>query len=196
MEERMIFAGTGGQGIMLMGKLLAMAVMNEGRNVTWFPSYGAEVRGGTAHCHVVIADGEVYSPLVERAGTLVVMNEQSLGRFRKRLEKGGFLAVNTSMAAAPEDADGPVLSVRATDIANELGNIRIANMVMLAAVNARKRLVTDDSLWAAVEEYAGKERAHLLDINRKAFEKGLDAARSAARRYPSPQGIVAKGWDS
>jgi len=178
MEERMIFAGAGGQGIMVMGKLMALAAMNEGLNVTCFPSYGAEVRGGTAHCHIVTSDTEIASPLVEKAGTLVIMNDLSMQRFGGRLSDGGLLAVNTSMAAPPEKLNGRLLAVRATDIAQELGNMRVANMVMLAALNARTGLVKNETLWAAVEEFAGTERAHLLEINRKAFLAGLEAGRA------------------
>jgi len=178
MEDRMIIAGAGGQGIMLMGKLIAMAAMKDGRNITWFPSYGAEVRGGTAHCHIVMSDGEIYSPQVEKAGTLVIMNDLSMKRFGSRLAEGGLLAVNTSLATPPKELNGRLLPVRATDIANELGNIRIANMVMLGALNAAKNLVKDESMWAAVVEYAGKVHAGLLEINRKAYQRGRESVRA------------------
>jgi 2-oxoglutarate ferredoxin oxidoreductase subunit gamma len=178
MEERLIIAGAGGQGIMLMGKLLALAAMNEDLHVTWFPSYGAEVRGGTAHCHMVLSDTEVYSPLVEKAGTLVILNEPSLVRFETRLAPWGTLVLNTSLAEPPTGLDGRILAVPATDIANELGNIRVANMVMLAALNAAKRLVKDETLWGAVEEFAGAGRADLLEVNRKAYERGLEIGRA------------------
>jgi 2-oxoglutarate ferredoxin oxidoreductase subunit gamma len=176
MEERMIFAGAGGQGLMLSGKVMALAAINDGLNVTYFPSYGAEVRGGTAHCHVVVATGEIYSPLVEKASAMIVMNAPSLARFLARLSAGGLLVLNTSLAAAPEDLDGALLRVPATDIANELGNIRVANMVMLGALNASKRLVKDEAVFAAFDELAGKAKAGLVEINRKAYLKGKKLA--------------------
>jgi len=177
MEERMIFAGAGGQGMMLVGKLMALAATKDGLNVTWFPSYGAEVRGGTAHCHIVISTGEIYSPMVEKATSMIVMNALSLKRFQSRLADGGLMLLNSSLAEPPEHLNGQLLAVPATDIANELGNIRIANMVVLAALNARRKLVKDATLWAAVEDYAGgKGTTELLEINRKAYLKGMDAA--------------------
>ena len=176
MEERMIFAGAGGQGLMLAGKVMALAATNDGLNVTYFPSYGAEVRGGTAHCHVVVANGEIYSPLVEKASSMIVMNEPSLKRFATRLAPGGLLVLNTSLAAAPADLDGAVLQVPATDVANELGNIRVANMVMLGALNAARHLVKDETVYGAFDELAGKAKATLVEVNRKAYLKGKSLA--------------------
>ena len=176
MEERMIFAGAGGQGLMLLGKLTALAATRDDLHVTWFPSYGAEVRGGTAHCHVVVSASEIFSPLVEEASTLLIMNEPSLKRFLPRLAPGGLLVLNTSLASAPADIDAEFLAVPATDMANKLGNIKIANMVMLGALNTRKRLVKYDTLWAAIVEYAGTRRAELVELNRKAYDLGKKAA--------------------
>lgn len=174
MEERMIFAGAGGQGLMALGKLTAQAAMVDGLHVTWFPSYGAEVRGGTAHCHLVVSDTEVYSPFVEKAGVLVIMNEPSLKRFLPRLAEGGVLILNTSLAAAPPSLNGAVLAVPATDIANELGNIKIANMVMLGALNARKRLISEKALIDAVKAYLGESKKALLDVDIQAYKRGFE----------------------
>ncbi len=175
MEERIIFAGAGGQGLMLLGKLMAQAALSEGLEVSWFPSYGAEVRGGTAHCHVVISDREVYSPLVEKASTLVVMNEPSLKRFLPRLGPGGLLILNSSLATAPEAANGALVLVPATDIANELGNIRVANMVMLGAMNAARRVVSDETIAATLREYLHGREA-LVDLNLSAYRRGAESA--------------------
>ncbi|MDD2866667.1 MAG: 2-oxoacid:acceptor oxidoreductase family protein, partial [Candidatus Omnitrophica bacterium] len=98
MTEKIICAGFGGQGIMAMGKILAMSALREGKSATWLPSYGAEVRGGTAHCMVVLSDGSIASPLVEKADSLIVMNDPSLKRFRTALRPGGLLLVNATLA--------------------------------------------------------------------------------------------------
>jgi 2-oxoglutarate ferredoxin oxidoreductase subunit gamma len=176
MEERMIFAGAGGQGLMLLGKLVAQAAMDEGLCVTWFPSYGAEVRGGTAHCHIVVSDREIPSPLVEKATTLLIMNEPSLKRFLPRLAPGGLLVLNTSLAAPPAGANGTLVAIGATDIANELGNIRVANMAMLGALNARRRIVSDDTVAATLRK-ALEGKAALFDINITAYRRGAEAAK-------------------
>lgn len=175
MQERMIFAGAGGQGLMTLGKLVAQAVMEADLNVTWYPSYGAEVRGGTAHCHVIVSDSEIYSPLVERASVLVIMNEQSLKRFHSRLAEGGILVLNTSLAERPESCNGTVLSVPATDMANELKDIRVANMAMLGALNAAKRIVDDEYIRKALGAFLSG-RQDLLKLNLKAYERGRECA--------------------
>lgn len=176
MEERMIFAGAGGQGLMTLGKLLALAAMKEDLNVTWYPSYGAEVRGGTAHCHVVISDDEIISPLVEKASVLVIMNQPSLSRFSSRLRDGGLLVLNTSLVDRPEKLNGTVLAVKATDIANDLRDIRVANAAMLGALNESRRLVSDDAVKRALEELLPGKQA-VIDVNRRAYEEGRKAVR-------------------
>lgn len=174
MQERMIFAGYGGQGLMMLGKIVALSAMKEGRNVTWFPSYGAEVRGGTAHCHVVITDMEIYSPLVETATVLLIMNGPSLKRFSPRLADGGAMVLNTSLAEAPDDLNGDIASVPATDIANELGNIRVANIVMLGALNAVRPIVDDATVEKALREFL-KAKEDLIDVNLAAYARGREA---------------------
>lgn len=174
MEERMIFAGAGGQGLMLLGKLVTYAAMKDGLHVTWFPSYGAEVRGGTAHCHVVVSDAEVYSPIVEKASTLLIMNEPSLNRFLPRLGSGGTVILNTTLSAAPQGANGALVQVPATDIANELGNIRIANMAMLGALNARKKIVAEATLANAIREIVGDSKKAPFAANMEAYKRGFE----------------------
>jgi len=173
MEERMIFAGAGGQGLMTLGKVLAQAAMEAGLEVTWYPSYGAEVRGGTAHCHVVVADGEIYSPLVERASVLVIMNEPSLKRFGARLADDGLLVLNTSLAEKPASSNGTVIAVKATDVANELRDIRVANMVMLGALNGVRRIVADEYVEKALASFLRGRKA-LMDLNLEAYARGCE----------------------
>jgi 2-oxoglutarate ferredoxin oxidoreductase subunit gamma len=175
MYERIIFAGSGGQGVLTLGKVLARTAMLRDLHCTYFPSYGTEVRGGTANCQVVIADEEIYSPLVEEADTLFAMNQPSYDRFGPRLRPGGFLVINTSMAA-PESVDDHTIAVPATEIANELGEVRVANVVLLGAYNRRRRIVPDDLLFQQVSYAFGGLTGRLLEQNRAAFAAGAERA--------------------
>jgi len=176
----MILAGSGGQGLLTLGKLLAQCGMEAGHHVTYFPSYGAEVRGGTAHCHVVMSDDEIYSPLVEDATALLLMNQPSLERFGGQLERGGLLVLNSSMA----ELDGPlrgkrVLEVPASEIARRLGSVRVANMVMLGALNGALGLVKSERVLSALaERLVGKAEA-LMPLNEKALAAGEELAGEA-----------------
>jgi len=181
MTERVIMAGFGGQGMMLLGKLLAQAATNEGRELTFFPSYGAEVRGGTAHCHVIISDEPIYSPHVEEADTLIIMNQPSYDKFRSRLRPDGLLLLNAGLTDPVEAIESAsparILSIPSTQIANDdLGAVRVANMIMMGAYMAVWNGLPTESVWAVIEAAIGKKKAHLLDVNRKAFEIGAEHA--------------------
>ena len=131
MEERILIAGSGGQGALTIGKFVALMAMKEHR-VTFFPSYGAEVRGGTAHCHVVISEGAIANPVVDEATVMIVMNQLSYRRFASRVRRDGLLLVNSSMVRAePAVACGRLVAVAATQLANEMGEMRVANVILL-----------------------------------------------------------------
>lgn len=178
MTERVIIAGFGGQGIMMMGKLAATVGMHAGREVTFFPSYGAEVRGGTAHCHLVLSDEAIYSPVVERADTLIILNQPSYDKFRPRLKPDGLLLLNESMAdtdaAVEEGCNVTCVRIPATQLANELGDVRVANVVMLGAWSALRGWLSPESIIADLEAQMTGRKAHLLDANRAAFAKGQE----------------------
>ena len=180
MTERVIMAGFGGQGMMLLGRLLAGVAMNEGMEVTFFPSYGAEVRGGTAHCHVVMSDEPIFSPVVEQADTLIIMNQLSYDKFRPRLRPNGRLLINSSMAetvgAVEDGAPAACLPVPATETANELGNVRVANVVMLGAYTTLWNCLPSAAVMRGLEAELGGRKAHLLALNRRAFERGAQLA--------------------
>ncbi|MDO4567816.1 MAG: 2-oxoacid:acceptor oxidoreductase family protein [Clostridia bacterium] len=173
MLEQNIFAGFGGQGVLLMGKLLAEAGMFEGREVTWLPSYGPEMRGGTANCSVVISDEPVASPIVTRATTVVAMNEPSLDKFESCVLPGGKLFINSSIIgkkATRTDID--VYYVPCNEIADELGNSKVINLVMLGAYIAKTKCVEFESVLDALLETLGERKAHLIPLNREALNKG------------------------
>jgi len=175
MLERIIIAGSGGQGIMLLGKVLAEAGMREGRYVTWFPSYGAEVRGGTAHCFVIISDEEIGSPCVEEADALIAMNDLSLRKFKARVRKGGLLVINSSLTGKGAKIKGiRAVSAPFTEMAIGLGNIRVANMVALGAFLKNRTLVKLDTIYKVFQDFAPQGKEGLVRINRLALEKGMD----------------------
>ena len=179
MLERAIMAGFGGQGLMFMGKLTAKIMMDEGLYVTYFPSYGAEVRGGTAHCHVTVSSDEIASPMVEEADTIIVMNQPSYEKFKGRLSPNGLALLNSSLVdpADPPPADR-ILEVPATQIASDLGTVRVANMVMMGAYNAVREFVPVDTLVAAMHDAFGERKSAVWNINSRAVETGRECVRA------------------
>ncbi len=166
-------AGSGGQGILFLGKLLAYSGMLEGREVTWFPSYGAEVRGGTANCTVIISDEMIGSPVVRNPEILIVMNEVSLDKFQLRLKNGGILIFDSSLVKEPElRTDIRIVDVPASEIAASIGNTKYANMVMLSALLAETGIVKEGSAINALEELTPPERKKSLGANKEAIIRG------------------------
>jgi 2-oxoglutarate ferredoxin oxidoreductase subunit gamma len=177
-EHRLIVAGFGGQGVLSLGKLLCISAMAEGKTVTYLPSYGAEVRGGTANCQVTISAGTIYSPLVEQADSLIIMNQLSFDRFACRLADGGLMVVNSSAVSLDGSSDnGQVLALPATERAAEMGSVKVANVIMLGAFLARVPLVEWASCRSALGELWGERKAHLIELNMQALETGAELAR-------------------
>lgn len=178
MLEQLIIAGFGGQGVLLMGQLLAYAGMLEGYNVSWLPSYGPEMRGGTANCSVIISDEDVASPLVVDATALLAMNRPSLEKFERNVEPGGKLFINSSLItskSAREDIS--VFYVPVNEIAADLGNPRVANMVMLGAFLAQTPCVSIDAVIESLRKTWGPKREKLIPVNREALERGAQSAK-------------------
>lgn len=175
MKEEIIFAGFGGQGIMLMGKAISYAAMSDGKHVTWMPSYGAEVRGGTAHSMVVISDEIIASPVVKEPGICIVMNRPSLQKFETRVKENGLLIVNKSLINIDaERKDIDILNIPATSMASELGNLKVANMVILGALLARKKIAFLITLINALEDIFPVSHHNMIPINEKAIRKGYE----------------------
>jgi 2-oxoglutarate ferredoxin oxidoreductase subunit gamma len=172
-----LFAGFGGQGIMLMGKLLAQAGMDSKKNVTWMPSYGAEVRGGTAYSMTKISDDAIASPVVTNPDILVVMNEPSLIKYEDKLKPNGILVMNRSLISAKHRRkDISVVSIPITGLASKLGSARSANMVAIGAMIKRSKLFPIRTLVAALKELMGGKE-DLVAINKKAIEKGYSSTK-------------------
>lgn len=177
--EEILIAGFGGQGVMSMGQLIAYAGMNEGKFVSWLPSYGPEQRGGTANCAVVVSEDQVGSPLVSRPTTAIVLNNPSYEKFEPLVRAGGLLVVNSSLIAKlTTRTDIKVLNIDATGMANELGNLKVANMILLGAFLEETGILSDDSILEALKKVLPPEEHSLLDINRQALELGRSLANS------------------
>ena len=168
-----MIAGFGGQGVLVTGKLLAYAGMLEGKHVTWFPSYGAEIRGGTANCTVIISNSEVGSPVVKRPSSMLIFNEASFTKFESRIKEGGQLFLNTSLVQAPSRRpDISRIEIQANDIAEELGDLRVSNMVMLGAFLKKTGVVTLESVLAALKQVLPARRHSLIPLNENALKQG------------------------
>jgi 2-oxoglutarate ferredoxin oxidoreductase subunit gamma len=157
---------------MLLGKILAQGALCEGKFVTWLPSYGAEVRGGTAHCMVIISDEEIGSPYIDKADTLIAMNAPSVAKFFNRLKPAGLLLANSSFSPEPKSREKDALYFPFSDIALELGNIRVANMVALGAYLAKRRVLSTESIHCAIRELAPSDKKDLIAINKEALSRG------------------------
>jgi len=178
MLEQNLFAGFGGQGVLLMGQLLAFAGMLESKYVSWLPAYGPEMRGGTANCSVNISDEPIGSPVVSKATSVIVMNRPSLDKFESAVQPGGMLFINSSIIDRKAERDDiQVFYVPCNEIAEQLGNARVANVVMLGAYIEKTKCVEMENILNALLEKLGKTKAHLIPLNREALVKGAESVR-------------------
>ncbi|MDD6883960.1 MAG: 2-oxoacid:acceptor oxidoreductase family protein [Eubacteriales bacterium] len=177
MEMQLIVAGFGGQGVLLMGQLMAYAGMLDGKEASWMPAYGPEMRGGSANCSVVISDEPVGSPKVEDADVVIAMNRPSMELFEKNVVPGGLLLYNSSLIdVKPSRTDIRVIPVPCNDIADEMGNSRVANMVMLGALLECTKPFDTELLVEALRHKLGAKKEKLIPLNREAIQKGMRAA--------------------
>ena len=174
MERNLMVAGFGGQGVMTLGKFLAEATCEStDKNVTFFPSYGAEQRGGTANCYVVISDDDIGAPLGDQMDDLIVMNDPSLSKFLYKLVPGGTLYINSSIVKS-EITRTDIKVVKAP--VTEMGSAKVLNIIMLGVYVGYTQVVPEDVVWRTIEHKLGKKPA-LLPLNRQAFELGLKLGR-------------------
>lgn len=176
MKKNIIIAGFGGQGILFAGKLLAYAAMMAGKEISWLPSYGPEMRGGTANCHVVVSDESIGSPIVTHPDILITMNTLSLDKFANDVPPGGTIFVDKSLTSKKvERSDIKVIYIEATRIAMELGNAALANMVMLGACLKETGLFIIDEIKDAIINNIPKTKPGLAEIDIKAVMAGYSA---------------------
>lgn len=179
MKEQIICAGFGGQGVMILGKLIAYSAMNRCLNVTWMPSYGAEVRGGTAHCMVVISDEEVASPIIEYCTAAIIMNKPSLGKFinmfkahNRQPQAQNLLLLNSSLVDEDIKKKGvETIRIPVTEIAHQMGDARAANMIILGAYSKKRSIMCRKDIVKGIRiAFAGNKDA--IDLNIRALDKG------------------------
>ncbi|MDO8804610.1 MAG: 2-oxoacid:acceptor oxidoreductase family protein [Elusimicrobiota bacterium] len=175
MYQGIRISGFGGQGVISAGVLLAQAGMMEGKEVSFFPSYGAEMRGGTANCSVVVASDEVSTPIVTTPDTVIVLNEPSLAKFEPMVKPGGLLIINSSLVnskAARKDIN--VLYVPCNEIAGELGNTKVMNMVAIGAFAAATGAMSIDAIARALPKVYKKLKPEVIELNIKALQRGAE----------------------
>ena len=181
--EEVIIAGFGGQGIMLTGKLLAQTAMEAGKEVTYMPSYGAEVRGGTANCMVVIAEKKIACPVVGKPDSLIVLNKASLNKFGPRLKNNGLLIMNSSLIDTEPNLDDSIeiVPVPADELAVELGSPKSANMVALGAYLQKRGQLTADGAAQALPDVLAKRYHKTLPVNTKALHRGAEFVKACCK---------------
>lgn len=173
MTHEIIMAGFGGQGVMAMGKILVEAALKEGKNVSWLPSYGPEMRGGTANCSVIVSEEPIGAPIVTEATAAIVMNRPSLDKFEDDVVPGGLLLINSSLIDQKAKRDDiKVYYVPANDIADELGTGKIANIVMLGAYLKASGAAKEESIMEIITEIFSGKKASVIPLNKEALIRG------------------------
>lgn len=179
MKEEIIIAGFGGQGVLSMGKILAYSAIMQGLEVTWMPSYGPEMRGGTANVCVIISDRKISSPIITRYDTAIILNQQSMDKFEKSVKEGGLLVYDPSgITMMPERKDIRICSIDAIEIAAELGNAKVYNMAVLGAYLKMKPLMEMENVQKGLEKSIPSRYGDLILKNREAIEKGMERVKS------------------
>ena len=174
MNEKIVMAGFGGQGVMLIGQLLTYAGMYEDKEVSWLPSYGPEMRGGTANCHVCVSDKPISSPIITKANSVIIMNNPSLGKFVPVLEQGGDLFLNSSLVDLPVDRED--IHIYRID-ANQIGSDKSANMVMLGAYLGKHPIVKLETIEKVMRKTMTGSKERFIPGNLKAIQAGIDAVK-------------------
>lgn len=181
MQTEIIIAGFGGQGVLFAGQVLAYAALDEGREVTWIPSYGPEMRGGTANCTVIISDEEIGSPLVRNPKAAIVLNLPSLEKYEPLVAAGGVLVANASLInRGPERTDISTVFIPANDIAESLGNRRLMNMVALGALLELLPVLSIQAIEKALDNHLPERHKRLLPVNYQALRQGAEFAAQQA----------------
>ena len=178
METSIIISGFGGQGVLFAGQLLAYAGMDAGRHVTWIPSYGPEMRGGTANCTVIISHDPIGAPLVTRPDVAIVLNQPSFDKYEAAVKIGGLLVVNNSIVSTTsEREDFEAVYLDANAIAEEFGTVKMLNAAVLGAMLARRPVLDLEAIEKALVDHLPPAKAHLVEANRRVLRRGYEAAR-------------------
>lgn len=179
MKHEAIFAGFGGQGVLTMGMILCYAGMNEGKEVCWMPSYGPEMRGGTANCITIISDSEISSPIISKFDSVIALNQPSIDKFESAVKPGGNLFYDsTNVINPPTRNDINIFPIPASDEANKLNNLKVMNMIMLGAFVEVVRIVKDDSIIFGLKQVLPERYHNLIPLNKEAYEIGKKLSES------------------
>ena len=179
MKHELVFAGFGGQGVLTMGMILCYAGMKEGKEVCWMPSYGPEMRGGTANCITIISDDLISSPIISKFDSVIVLNQPSLDKFEPAVKPGGNLFYDsTNIINPPTRTDINIFPIPATEEANKLKNLRVMNMVMLGAVIEVIKILNDDSIIYGLQQVLPERYHNLIPLNKEAYEVGKKLSES------------------
>jgi 2-oxoglutarate ferredoxin oxidoreductase subunit gamma len=183
MVKEILIAGFGGQGVMLMGHLLAYGAIYDGLEVTFFPSYGPEMRGGTANCTVVISNRRIGSPIRNTFTAVMAMNQASLEKFEDRVKAGGVLVYNeTLIDTPPTRKDVMTIAIPANKIATDLGNQQVANMVAMGGLVTAEGIISLSSLLKGLRRELPKHRHHLIPLNERAIKKGMQVVQETIKK--------------
>jgi 2-oxoglutarate ferredoxin oxidoreductase subunit gamma len=182
MHKEIIFSGFGGQGALFAGQLITYAGMDAGWQVSWIPSYGPEMRGGTAHCTVIISDQPIGSPIIRNPTIAVVLNPESMQKYEPLVRPGGLLVINSTLIRERTERDDITeVAVPANELAAELGNVKMANVVLLGAMLVHRRIVSLEALEAVLEEHLEGTKRRFIEPNKRALHRGAEYARQSQR---------------
>jgi 2-oxoglutarate ferredoxin oxidoreductase subunit gamma len=174
MHEEVIVSGFGGQGALFAGQLLTYTGMDEGWHVTWFPSYGPEMRGGTAHCIVILSDEDIGSPIISQPTMCIVMNPPSMDKYEPLIKTGGLLVANSTLVRARSKRDDiETVYVPANELAAELGNVKMANVVLLGAMLGKREILPIEGIKRTMDQHIPERRKHIIEPNKRALERGV-----------------------
>ncbi len=174
MQEEIVVSGFGGQGALFAGQLLTYTGMDEGLHVTWIPSYGPEMRGGTAHCIVILSDDDIGSPIIREPTVCIVMNPPSMEKYEPLVKPGGLLVANSTLIRSRSERDDiTAVYVPANDLAAELGNVKMANVVLLGAMLGTREILPLESVKRTLDEHIPQRRRHIIEPNKRALDRGV-----------------------
>ncbi len=178
MHEEVIISGFGGQGALFAGQLLTYTGMDEGWHVTWIPSYGPEMRGGTAHCIVILSDDDIGSPIIRQPTIAIVMNPASMDKYESLVKPGGLLVANSTLVRARSERDDiEAVYIPANELATELGNVKMANVVLLGAMLGTREILPIESIKRTLDEHIPERRKHIIEPNKRALDRGIKFVR-------------------
>ncbi len=181
MTEEIIIAGFGGQGVLSMGMILSYGGMMEGKEVSWMPSYGPEMRGGTANCITIVSDEKISSPIISKFDTVIALNQPSLDKFESAVKPDGLLIYeSTNMVNPPTRSDVEIIAIPGADEAAKMGNTKVMNMIMLGAFYNKRKVIAYESIIEGLKKVLPERYHHLIPLNEEALHKGMELADRAA----------------